>query len=471
MTTPGIQQLVEQALSRSRADGCVVIGEQQTTANLRWATNSLTTNGESHSIKLTVISVLHTPDGDTCGVVSRPIPLHGSQDELAALVAASEQAARTAAPADDAAELVPPYPVSDDWHAPPAATGIEVFADFAAALGAAFEQARADGVLLYGYAEHQLSSVFLASSTGLRRRHDQPTGRVELNGRSTDGQRSAWLGQHTRDFTDVVVPDLMAELRQRLDWATNRIELPAGRYRTLLAPTAVADLLIYLYWSMSARDAEEGRSAFAAKGGGSRIGERLCRLPLTLRSDPDYPGLECAPFQITFSSGDESVFDNGLPATATDWITEGTLTDLYRSRNWAGRTGAQFRPAVENLILSTGGQAKPAAEQTGLAELIRGVDRGLLVCCLYYIRMVDPQSLLMTGLTRDGVYLIEDGQVRGMVNNFRFNESPLDLLDRAVEVGPTVPALSREWPEDFARTAMPALLVPDFNMSTVSQAS
>ncbi|HEU5271129.1 MAG TPA: TldD/PmbA family protein, partial [Jatrophihabitans sp.] len=230
MTDHGIQQLVERALSLSGADGCIVLGEQLSSANLRWADNNLTTNGESRSIKLTVVSVLHTPDGDTCGVVSRPIPLSGSAAELAELVADSEQAARTAAPADDAAELVPPYPVEDDWDAPPAATGIEVFADFATALGAAFEQARADGQLLYGYAEHELSSVFLASSTGLRRRHDQPTGRVELNAKSADRQRSAWLGQHTRDFTDVVVPDLMAELRQRLDWAANRIELPAGRY-------------------------------------------------------------------------------------------------------------------------------------------------------------------------------------------------------------------------------------------------
>ncbi|HEU5270631.1 MAG TPA: metallopeptidase TldD-related protein, partial [Jatrophihabitans sp.] len=233
-------------------------------------------------------------------------------------------------------------------------------------------------------------------------------------------------------------------------------------------------------------DAEEGRSAFAAKGGGSRIGERLCELPLTLGSDPDYPGLACAPFQVVFASGDESVFDNGLPASATDWIAAGTLADLWRTRNWAARTGAQFRPAVQNLILSGGGDSgggdgggmdenpadhRPGSSGGSLAEMIRRVDRGLLVCCLWYIRSVDPQSLLLTGLTRDGVYLIEDGQVRGMVNNFRFNESPLDLLSRVVEVGRTVPALSREWAEDFPRTAMPVLRVADFNMSTVSQAS
>jgi predicted Zn-dependent protease len=340
-----------------------------------------------------------------------------------------------------------------------------VFADFAPALGEAFGRARTEDTLLYGYAEHQLSSLFLASSTGLRRRHDQPTGRIELNAKSADLKRSAWIGRPTRDFTDVAVADLAAELRQRLDWAGRRIELPAGRYETLLAPTAVADLMIYAYWTMNSRDADEGRSVFAAKGGGNRIGEQLCELPLSLRSDPDHPGLQCPPFKIVYASGDESVFDNGMPAPATDWIADGKLRNLYRSRNWAARSGAEFRAAVDNLILSG-----PDADK-GLPELIAGTERGLLVDCLWYIRMVDPRTLLLTGLTRDGVYLIEDGEVRGAVNNFRFNESPVDLLRRITEVGSTTPTLSREWSEDFSRTAMPPVRVPDFHMSTVSQAS
>jgi predicted Zn-dependent protease len=489
MTTPSIQQLIERALSLSTADGCLVLGEQLTGANLRWAGNSLTTNGQTRSIKLTVLSVVGRPDGNAAGVVSRPIPLTGSPDELAELVAASERAARAAAPADDSAELVPSYPTADDWDAPPADTGIEVFGDLAPALGKAFGRARTEDTLLYGYAEHQLSSLFLGSSTGLRRRHDQPTGRIELNAKSADLQRSAWIGRPTRDFTDVAVADLTAALRQRLDWSGRRIDLPAGRYETLLSPTAVADLMIYAYWTMNSRDADEGRSVFAAKGGGNRIGERLCGLPLSLRSDPDYPGLQCPPFQIVFESEDQSVFDNGMPAPATDWIADGSLRNLYRTRNWAARSGTEFRAAVDNLILSgpdsdnlagTDATNLSGTDATnlsgtdadkGLAEMIAGTGRGLLVDCLWYIRVVDPGTLLLTGLTRDGVYLIEDGEVQGMVNNFRFNESPVDLLGRITEVGSSVPTLSREWAEEFSRTAMPPVRVPDFHMSTVSRAS
>lgn len=465
MMSTGIQQLAERALALSEADECIVLAEERTEANLRWASNSLTTNGQMHATKMVVISIIKTPDGDASGVVSGPVTIAGADEELPALVRASEAAARNSGPAEDAAPLTEPDGAEVAWDAEPARTGIDVFGSFALALGQAFQRAAADGVLLYGFAEHVMTSVFLASSTGLRRRHDQPTGRMELNGKSADLTRSAWVGQHTRDFSDVDVAALTADLNRRLSWAENRIDLPAGRYETLLPPTAVADLMVYLYWIASARDADEGRSVFSARGGGDRIGERLAELPLTLRSDPSWPGLECAPFQITPSSGDESVFDNGALAEPTDWIADGVLRNLYRSRNWAARTGAEHRQMIDNLVLTSPDGTK------SLDEMIASTERGLLVTCLWYIRVVDPQTLLLTGLTRDGVYLIEDGQVRGVVNNFRFNESSVDLLGRVSEVGATVPTLPREWSDNFTRAAMPVLRIPDFNMSTVSQAS
>jgi predicted Zn-dependent protease len=459
-----IQQLVEQALACSGADGCLVIGEERTEANLRWAGNSLTTNGQMHSRKLTVISVFSREDLPRTGVVSRVV---STPEEVAALVSASEDAARTAAPADDAAPLIEPYRHSDDWDVPAALTSIEVFSDFAPALGLAFEQAESADRLLYGFAEHIVTSTFLASSTGLRRSYDQPTGRLELNAKSRDLSRSAWSGTHTRNFADVDLPALTADLAKRLDWAATRIELPAGRYETLLPPSAMADLMVYLYWTAAARDAEEGRNVFAAGGGRTKIGQQLSPLPLTLRSNPDEPGLQCAPFQVSVEGGEESVFDNGAPAAATSWITDGVLTNLQRTRNRAERTSQPYVGNIDNLIL----EGPASQEAKSLDELIASTERGLLVTCLWYLRAVDPEKLLLTGSTRDGVYLIENGEVRGAVNNFRFNESPVDLLDRITEVGRTEPALPREWSDFFTRTAMPTVRVPDFNMSTVSQAS
>ena len=210
-------------------------------------------------------------------------------------------------------------------------------------------------------------------------------------------------------------------MNTRLDWAATRIELPAGRYETILPPTAVADLMLDAYWTASARDAEEGRSVYARSGGKTRIGERLSELPLTLRSDPDEPGLSCAPFEVATASaaGLQSVFDNGAPLEAARWITDGKLTELIRTRSWAARTGAPSRLFVDNLILDGAGTAS-------LDDMIANTERGLLLTSLWYIREVDPQTLLLTGLTRDGVYLVENGTIQGAVNNFRFNESPVD---------------------------------------------
>ncbi|MCX4760992.1 metallopeptidase TldD-related protein [Streptomyces sp. NBC_01275] len=456
-------EVVERALELSRADGCVVIADEQSTANLRWAGNALTTNGVTRGRTLTVIATVDGKEGTASGVVSRSAV---TADELEPLVRAAEAAARGAGPSEDAQPLVTEvtkFPGAPEFTEPPVETSSAVFADFAPALGEAFARARAGGRELYGFANHELVSTYLGTSTGLRLRHDQPNGTLELNAKSPDRTRSAWAGRSTRDFKDVDPAALDAELAVRLGWAQRRIELPAGRYETLLPPTAVADLMIYQLWSASGRDASEGRTVFSKPGGGTRLGEKLTELPLTLRSDPNEPGLESAPFVIAHSSGgDQSVFDNGLPTGATEWIGDGELRHLTTSRHSAALTGLPVAPAVDNLILDGGADRS-------LAEMVADTTRGLLLTCLWYIREVDPATLLLTGLTRDGVYLVEDGEVVGEVNNFRFNESPVGLLGRATEAGRTEKTLPREWSDWFTRAAMPALRVPDFNMSSVSQ--
>jgi predicted Zn-dependent protease len=462
VTTYRAQELVEQALAASTADGQVAYVVDSSEANLRWAGNSLTTNGAMRSRQVVVVSFVDGGAGMAAGTVARS----GTPD-IAELVAASEQAARDAGPAEDAVPLVSDVPPgAGDWEADPAETSIGVFEEFAPALGAAFGDARDRGDLLFGYAEHSMSTTYLGTSTGLRLRHDQPTGRVELNGKSSDFSRSVWAGVGTRDFLDVSVAGLAAEVERKLAWSQRRVELPAGRYETLLPPSAVSDLMIYAYWTMEARDADEGRNVFARPGGGSRLGERLAALPLTLRSDPNAPGLESAPFQVVGgSSGAASVFDNGMATPAVDWIRDGVLTNLVRPRAWALKTTAPATAAVDNLILED-----PNAT-AGPEEMVESTERGLLLTTLWYIREVDPQTLLLTGLTRDGVFLVEGGEVTGAVNNFRFNESPVDLLGRITQASRTERTLPREWNDWFTRAAMPAVRVPDFHMSSVSPAS
>jgi predicted Zn-dependent protease len=462
MTAPTPQDLVEHALKVCRADSCVVMLRDATRANLRWANNTLTTNGVMHDVALTVVSFAGAGQGTATGSVTGSA---SSLEQVAALVDAADTAAQESTPAEDAAELVT-GPAADDWFDPPPGTSIDVYADFAPALGEAFRKAGAEGRILYGFVDHEVTTTYLGSSTGLRLRHVQPSGHYGCTGKPTDLSSSAWVGGATRDFKDVDAVGLDHEVARRLAWAQRKVELPAGRYDTILPPTSVADLLIYAYWSASAREAHEGQSVFSRRGGGTRIGERLSGRPVQLFSDPAYAGLEAAPF-VTASSSDNvsSVFDNGLPLSRTAWVRDGTLDALLQTRHSAAMTGQPVTPAIDNLVLQVDGA------ETGLDGLVGDTERGLLLTCLWYIRVVDPQTLLLTGLTRDGVYLVENGEVTGAVNNFRFNESPIDLLDRFSAASLTVPAFSREWGDYFSRTAMPGLRVPDFNMSSVSPAN
>ncbi|MDO9380130.1 MAG: metallopeptidase TldD-related protein [Nocardioidaceae bacterium] len=453
--------LVERALEASSSSQCVVMVDVRTSANLRWANNTLTTNGETTGTSATVVAFSDRAHGTATASLSRSVV---TVDDVLALVADADAAAASASPASDAAPLAADR-ADADWSTPPDSTSIGVYSSIAPALGEAFGQADAEGRVLYGFVDHEVVTSYLGSSTGLRLRHTQPGGHIGITGKDAAQTRSAWVGRATRDFDDVDPLALADELRTRLSWAERTVDLEAGRYDTVLPPAAVADLMIYAYWTATGREAHEGQTVFGRSGGGTRIGDRVGRPGVQLGWDPAAPGLECSPFvQAAASSSAQSVFDNGQPVEATRWIDDGTLSALIQTRESARVSGAAFTPYGDNLVMSVDGATG------GLDDLVAGVERGLLLTCLWYIREVDAQTLLLTGLTRDGVYLVEGGEITGAVNNFRFNESPVDLLSRFSEAGASVPSFSREWGDEFLRTATPALRVPDFNMSSVSQA-
>jgi predicted Zn-dependent protease len=331
-TRPTPQDLVERALQASTADQAVVLVSVSTTANLRWANNTLTTNGMVDSMAATVISIVGSGSGCAAGVVSGNV---GSLDQLLEVTAAADDAARQSGPAPDADDLAAGDAASD-WDEPPGETSIEMFTGFAAGLGEAFGRARDADRVLYGYVEHDMTTTYLGSSTGLRLRHQQPTGHVGITGKDASLTRSAWTGAATRDFDDVDALVLDAELHRRLSWAGRHVDLPAGRYDTILPPAAVADLQIYAHWSAAARDADDGRSVYSRPGGGTRVGEQMMKPGVRILSDPAYPGLECQPFvTASASSAASSVFDNGLPVARTQWVSDGRLAALLQTRESA----------------------------------------------------------------------------------------------------------------------------------------
>ena len=460
MLTP--QEAVERALSMCTADDCIAIAGVSHSANVRWANNTLTTNGVVHSADLTVISIVR--DGDTVRTAS--LSRTGvSADEIGDLVAASAAAAAESPPATDAAPLVE-RPASNDWDAEPGSTSVPELGRVAEQLSAAFEQARSRDEGRYGYAEHSVTTTYLGSSSGLRLRDQQGDGRLELTGRSADGSRSAWAGLGSADARGLDVDQLERDVQRRLEWSKRRVELDAGRYDTILPPSAVADMMIDAYWSMSALDAHEGSTVYSKAGGGTRVGESLTDLPLTLSSDPNMPGQACMPFVAAAASSRlSSVFDNGLELSPTSWIADGRLNALLQTRYSAGVTGLEVTPWIDNLSLEA------PATHDDIDAIVAATDRGLLLTCMWYVREVDPQTLLLTGLTRDGVFLVEGGEVVGAATNFRFNESPIGMLRRITAVAPAQNTFAREFGDYFTRTKMPALRISDYNMSSVSQAS
>jgi predicted Zn-dependent protease len=452
------QDVVERVLAAgAHLHGCAVLVRETSEAVLRWANSTMTTNGHTTSGRVTVIAFVALDGGVATGTVSSSAALT-EVAQLDDMVRAAEAAARDAGPAGDAVPLAEPGGDDPSWAEPAAETSISVFGPFAEGLA----EVLAGPHRQYGFASHELSTVWLGTSTGIRRRWVQPTGSVELNAKTPDLAGSAWTGASTADFSDVDVVALAAEAGRRLEWGRRRVALPAGRYETLLSPSAVSDLLVYMTWAMDGRPAQEGRSAFAGPAG-PRVGERLTDLPLTLVSDPAAPGLEYEPFLTVARSDDGiSVFDNGVPTRRVERVSGGVIGELTYSRAEAAEFGTAFTPPGENLLLTGGSSAT-------IDEMAARTGRGLLLTCLWYIREVDPATLLLTGLTRDGVYLVEGGEVVAEVDhNFRFNYSPLDVLRRATEVGATERTIPREWKDWFTRTAMPPVRVPEFNMSSVS---
>ena len=457
-------ELVEIALAAGTAEqGCVVVVNATSRANVRWANNTMTTNGVAEDLSWFVVAFF----GGSAGTVAASADAATSRESIAAVVHAAEQAARTAAQAGPAKDAAPPVTWDQDpaFDAPPASTDFAVYDALVTGLAEAFDEARTGARILYGFARHEVTTTYLGSSTGVRRRWVQPTGTLEVNAKSADLTRSSWAGHSTTDFTDVDVLTTSRGLADRLAWSERQVELPAGRYTTVLPPTAVADFMLPMLWFNGLRAAEEGRSPFSKPGGGTKLGERLADRPLSLYGDPAEPGLECAPFLATATSTEEvSVFDNGMPVGLSEFLRHGSVSGLTCTRAAAAEFGERFTPPPDNLVLVGGDRSR------GIDALIAEVDRGLLVTSQWYLRPVDPMTMLLTGLTRDGVFLIEHGEVTAAVNNFRFNVSPFDVLRNGVDVGRTERCLSREWSDWFTRSAMPSIRVDGFNMSSVSKA-
>jgi len=425
-------EVAERLLAASRADHTVVIVSATSSLNTRWARSELTTNGHAETADATVVAFHDGPAGAQVASIARPLV---GLDEQALCDEALTQA-KLSPPAWDAEPLPDRTSApAGSWAAPPAPMASAELGPALAQLGVEMATDASAAMEHFGYLEHARTSTWLATSAGLALRHDQPEARMEMTVKSHRRSRSTWQGFSGNDLGDVDIPGMADRARLELSWQERRLDVAPGRRTAILSPSAVADLMIDLLYGA-----------------------------VRLYSDPAMPGRQGAPFLLAAMSHDSaSVFDNGLGLQPTDWVADGKLAALVSSRAVARRTGVPLALQPDNLALTAAGTG-------GLDDLVARTQDGLLITTTWYNRMLDPQQHLITGLTRDGVYLVRGGEVAGAVGNFRFNESPVQLLGRIQDAATPVPALGREMADYFTRTTMPALAVADFNFASASEA-
>lgn len=453
--------LAEAALQDSTSTHCQVIVQHTANANVRWAANSLTTNGVTHDAEATVIAFDHRRDGIAVASVSAAL-VHDRS--LRDLVRSADAAAALAPLADDASDF-PAVSLDADFSTGAEAIEASVLSACADGVGDLATWASASGIETFGFAEADVTTTWFASTSGTRRRHQQPSERFEVTAKSHGRTRSTWFG------APHAAPDwngLRADLTRALTLQAHTIDVAPGRYTTILPPSATADLMIDLMWSAGAQDAAEGRTAFhdAASPTRTRIGTDLGDHRFTLASTPDDPLAPCQPFALVGASGRfGSVFDNGADLARTRWIDRGRLAHLIASSADQRRYGVPHAPMIDTLRAEVAGATAP-----GVDELAGRLDDGLLLTCIWYVRSVDPMTMLLTGLTRDGVYVVRGGEIIGAAGNYRFNDTPLGMLTRIRDASRPQRTLPREMADYANRVVTPALTIDAVNFTSASEA-
>jgi predicted Zn-dependent protease len=441
MTRDDARALVERVVKMSKADEIQVslAGGHQT--NVRFADNRISTSGGVEDLSVSVYSAFG--------------PKHAVAGTNDVSDAGLERAVRQS---EALARLAPDDPEALPLLGPQTYRETRSFSESTAALTPSARVTPARLAIAAAKADGQLKAAgFVSVGSGMEAVGNhrrlfayQPSTSVNytLTVRTTDGTGSGWAGADHPDWSTIDFRAVADTAIRKARLSRNPQSIEPGRYTVILEPQAVGDLVQRMGNALNARTADEGRSAFAKRGGGSRIGERIVDERVSIFSDPADPQLLSAPFD-----------EQGLPLARQTWIENGVLKTLAYSRFWAGKQNRQPTGSPSALKL-TGGDAS-------IEDMIRSTPRGVLVTRFWYIRPVDPRTLLLTGLTRDGTFLIEDGKISRSVQNLRFNESPLFMLNNVEMAGKPVRIAGTE---SGGNLVLPALKVREFHFTSVSEA-
>ena len=437
------EAIAKKVLGYSTTDACRVTINSGARQNTRFAVNQVSTAGDDYNASVSIRAV----------VGKRVANVTTNRLDDTSLRAAVANAERIAKLAPEDPELLPEldpqqYRESIVWSDKTASLEPEARAEAVRAITSRSLQA---GLISTGYLEANAGSTAVANSRGLFAYSRNTSSAFTTTVRTPDGTGSGWAGASDNDFTRID-PELLAERAiEKARRSMNPVGIEPGRYTVILEPTAVANLVALISGSLNARGADEGRSFFSKAGGGNKIGDKVVDERVTLVSDPLDPRVPANTF-----SGD------GMPTEKVTWIENGVVKNLAYDRYWAQKTG--------KAPVNAGGSLSMAGGTSSMEEMIASTERGILVTRFWYIRGVDPRTILFTGLTRDGTFLIENGKVTRPVKNLRYNESPIFMLNNLMAMGRPERVSASESGGPGQAIIVPPLKCRDFNFTSTSDA-
>lgn len=435
-----VKNIIDKVIGYSKLPGCEVDVQWTEDDFIRFANNGITTSGYRVTQQISITSTTSDKRSGNAAV---------SELTDAALKAGLQEAEQLAAicrpdPEDMPALPAQKYPALSNFDSFTANARGDVLIPHVKAI---IDTARKSKLTSAGFIQRSSNAVAVGNKAGLFGYHTYTDSSLTNTMRTQGGTSSGWASQ-----SSVSVKDLNGEAGARVAAekcvrGVNRKKLEPGKYTVILEPAAVGDLIGWLGFAFGARDAEQGQSWLSKKGGGTLLGEKLFPGHITLRNDPFHPKLASKPWASSL-----------LPNEKLSWIEKGVVQNLAYDRFWASKAKRKPTPDPSNLVLE--------GQEHSLADLIGSVDRGLLVTRLWYIRVVQPQTWQLTGLSRDGVFLVENGKATDPVTNFRWNQSPAEVLQRTTKLSRPERVSGIETGSQMA----PALITTDFNFASVSDA-
>jgi predicted Zn-dependent protease len=434
------QKLLKKALSYSRADECEVTLRGSESGNIRYARNSVSTAGEIGQMSLIVASSY----GKKTGTASID---EFDDTSLEKVVRRSEELAQLAPENPEHMPLLEPQTYKDSITYVPGTAAMTPDTR-AEAVAKSIQVCKDAKLQAAGYLENTTDFDAIMNSKGL---FAYNTGTDVIFTVTTRNEEGTASGYAARGFNDVAKLDTLTATRVACTKANGSLGARAiepGKYTVILEPVAVTYMLENMFRGLDARSADEGRSFMSKAGGGNRLGEQLMDPKVTIYSDPFHPELPSPTWNR-----------EGQPYEKMTWIDKGVVKNLAYSRFWAQKKNVAANPEPGNIIMEGGNES--------IEDMIRNTEKGILVSRLWYIRMVDPQTLLLTGLTRDGTFYIENGQIKFPVKNFRFNESPVIMLNNVESLGKPERSISVE---SYRSYLVPPMKVRDFTFTSLSDA-